>query len=143
MRYSRLPREGKERKPTPWRLVLLVLLSTVILFGFYAYFVMRRNINWIFWVYLAALLASALGYILYNRAFADASATIYNLPADWSDKQKADFLAARDERKRKSKWLLILIFPLSITLMFDIIYLFFGDTLVSIFDSVGKGLGMW
>ena len=143
MRYSRLPREGKERKPTPWRLVLLVLLSTVILFGFYAYFVMRRNINWIFWVYLVALLASAFAYILYNRAFADASVTYYSLPADWSDKQKNDFLAARDERKRKSKWLLILIFPLSLTLMFDIIYLFFGDTLLSVLDSVGKGLGMW
>ena len=130
-------------RPVPWRLVISVLCTTVLLFGLYAYFVMARGVNFLFWVYLGALLASALGYILYNRAFSDADCTFYSLPADWSPEKKTAFLAARDERKRKSKWLLVLIFPLSITLMFDIIYLFFGDTLVSLATAVGKGLGIW
>lgn len=130
-------------RPTPWRLTLTVLLSTVLSFGIYAYFVMRQGVNWLFWVYLSALVASALGYILYNRAFADAGATMDNLPPTMSHEEKTAFLAARDERKRRSRWLLAVIFPLSITLMFDVIYLFFGDALVSLFDSLGRVIGIW
>ncbi len=128
---------------TPWRLVLVVLCNTVLLFGLYAFFVMRRGVNWLFWVYLCVLLTAALGYVLYNRAFSDASCTYFSLPSDWSDEKKKAFLFARDERKRRSKWLLTVIFPLCLTLMFDVIYLFFGDTLVHLFDSLGKGLGLW
>ena len=130
-------------RPIPWRLVLLVLCNTVLFFGIYAYFVMARGVNWLFWVYLGALLASALGYVLYNRAFSDASCTYETLPADWSHEKRTDFLAKRDARKARSKWLLVFIFPLSLTLMFDVIYLFFGDMLVSLARSVGKGLGIW
>ena len=143
MPYPRYSRGEKEKRPTPWRLTLLILLATVLLFGLYAYFVMRKGVNWLFWVYLSVLLVSAVAYILYNRAFADASAIYENLPYAWSDKEKRDFLAARDERKQRSKWLLVLIFPLSITLMFDVIYLCFGDTLLNVVDAVGRGLGMW
>ena len=130
-------------RPVPWRLFFTILGTTVLFFGCYAYFVMARGVNWLFWVYLGALLAAALGYVLYNRAFSDADCTYYSLPADWSHEKKTDFLEARDTRRKKSKWLLIFIFPLSITLMFDVIYLFFGDALLSFFNSVGKGLGIW
>ena len=130
-------------RPLPWRLVILVLCNTVLLFGIYAYFVMARGVNALFWVYLGVLLAAALGYVFYNRAFADASATYYSLPTDWSHERKTAFLRARDERKRRSRWLLVFIFPLSLTMMFDIIYLFFGDTLLALANSVGKGLGIW
>ncbi len=130
-------------RPTPWRLALTVLLGTVLVFGIYAYFVMRQGVNWLFWVYLGALLAAALGYVLYNHAFADAAATVDNLPPTMSYEEKTAFLAARDGRKRRSRWLLAVIFPLSITLMFDVIYLFFGDMLVSLFDSLGRVIGIW
>lgn len=128
--------------PVPWRLFLTVLGATVVFFGCYAHFVMARGMNWLFWVYLGVLLAAALGYVLYNRAFSDADCTYDSLPYDWSHEKKTAFLAARDARKKKSKWLLILIFPLSITLMFDVIYLFFGDAILSFFTTLGKGLGI-
>ena len=133
----------KPLRELPWRIALLVLLNTVVFFGIYAYFVMRQGVNWLFWVYFGLLLVFGVGYVLYNRAFADASASMFNLPADWSEERKRAFLDARDTRKRKSKWMLVFLFPLAITLMFDIIYLFFGDTLIHLFDSVGKGLGIW
>ena len=132
-----------EQRHTPWRLFFVVLCSTVLCFGVYAYFVMARGVNWLFWVYFGILIASALGYLLYNRAFSDASCTYETLPFGWSHDQKTAFLAARDRRKEKSRWLLILIFPLSLTIMFDIIFLFFGDALKTLFSSIGKGLGIW
>lgn len=129
-------------RPVPWRLFFTVLGATVVFFGCYAHFVMSRGMNWLFWVYLGVLLAAALGYVLYNRAFSDVDCTYDSLPYDWSHEKKTTFLAARDARKKKSKWLLILIFPLSITLMFDVIYLFFGDAILSFFTTLGKGLGI-
>ena len=87
-------------RPVPWRLVFTVLCNTVLFFGVYAYFVMARGVNWLFWVYVGALLAAALGYILYNRAFSDADCTFYSLPADWSDEKKNAFLAARARKSR-------------------------------------------
>ncbi len=141
---ARFPQnDGTSSRPIPWRLVLLVLCSTVLLFGIYAYFVMARGVNWLFWVYFGVLLAAALGYVLYNRAFSDASCTYDTLPYDWSHEKKTKFLQARDTRRKKSKWLLVFIFPLSLTLMFDVIFLFFGDTLISLAESVGMGLGIW
>ena len=133
----------QDARRTPWRLALTVLLATVLCFGVYAYFVMRMGVNWLFWVYLGTLLAASLGYVLYNRAFADAGATIDNLPQSMSYEEKQAFIAARDARKNRSRFLLAIIFPLAITLMFDTIYLFFGDMLVSLFDSFGKVIGIW
>ena len=141
---ARFPSDrGTNLRPVPWRLVLLVLLNTLLFFGIYAYFVMARGFNFLFWVYFGVLIASALGYFLYNRGFSDATCTYESLPYAWSHEKKTEFLAARDERKHKSKWLLTIIFPLSLTIMFDIIFLFFGDTLNTLFDSVGQGLGIW
>ena len=131
-----------EQRPTPWRLVLLVLCNTVLLFGIYAYFVMARGVNWLFWVYFGGLVGTALGYFFYNRGFSSASLTYATLPYSWSHEEKNEFLATRDERKKKSKWLLTLIFPLALTLMFDIVFLFFGDALRSLLESVSKGLGI-
>ena len=130
-------------RPVPWRLVILVFVNTVALFGLYAFFVMRYNVNWLFWVYFGALVALALAYVLYNHAFADAACTYESLPSDWSHDKKHAFLMEIDARKKKSKWLLSLIFPLCLTLMFDIIYLFFGEMIVSLFDSLGKVFGIW
>ena len=134
---------SNDPRPVPWRLVILVFVNTVALFGVYAFFVMRYNVNWLFWVYFGALFALALTYVLYNRAFSDAKCTYESLPSDWSHEKKQTFLAERDTRKKKSKWLLSLIFPLSLTLMFDMIYLFFGDMFVSLIDSLGKVIGIW
>lgn len=133
---------GDRARKVPLKLVLILLLNTLVLFGTYAYFVMRRNINWLFWVYFGALLVSALAYILYNRAFSDADCTFYSLPNDWSDQKKNDFLFARDERKRKSKWLLTIVFPLCICLLFDTVNLFFGDWLSKAANAILKGLGL-
>ena len=130
-------------KAPPWRLALLVLCNTVLLFGVYAYFVMVRGMNFLFWVYFGVLIAAALGYVLYNRAFADASCTYDTLPHDWSHEKKTEFLGARDGRKKRSRWLLTIIFPLSLSLMFDVIFLFFGDALRSLLEAIGKGLGIW
>ena len=131
-------RQGGGR-PVPWGLFAAVLGNTVLFFGIYTYFVMRRGYNWIFWLYLALLLATSLGYVIYNRAFAYANVTYDMLPSDWSEEKKVSFLAARDARKQRSKWLLVLIFPLAISLMVDVSEIYFGDTLYKTVASFVRG----
>ncbi len=135
------PPEGP-KKPFPLKLFLVLFANTVILFGIYCYFVMRLGINWIFWIYYGLLAASGLAYVLYNRGFAYDKLTEANLPADWSGAKKGEFLAARDKRKKDSKWLLTLIIPLCLTIFFDIIYLFWGDFFTSLFGPILKALGL-
>jgi len=139
--FSPLP-SSTPQKPFPAGLALLLLFNTAVIFGIYCYFVMRLNYIWVFWLYYAALAAVALGYVIYNRGFSREKLTLAELPSDWSDKQKADFLAERDERKKKSKWLLTLLFPLCLTIFFDVMYLFFGDTIAMLLGDVGKFLGI-
>ncbi len=125
------------KKPFPTKLVVLLFVNTVLLFGIYCFFVMRRNINWLFWVYYGLTAATSLGYLIYNRGLSRDKLTTDMLPADWSYEKKTAFLEERDERKRKSKWLLTIIFPLCLTIFFDILYLFWGDYFSSIFGSLG------
>ncbi len=133
--------KGTSRPPFPRRLALLLLGNTVLLFGFYCYFVMRLNINWIFWIYYGLLATSALAYFAYNRAFTREGITLFDLPDTMSAAEKEAFIRERDERKKKSKWLLTIIFPLCLTVFFDIIYLFFGERIVSFFSSFPSAFG--
>ncbi len=135
-----MKKEGPN-KPFPWHLAILLTFNTLLLFGVYCFFVMRLDINWIFWIYYGLLAASALTYVIINRGFALDSLTYSCLSHEWSEEKKIAFLAARDERKRKSKWLLTVIFPLCLTVLFDIVYLFFGESIVKALSSVAKILG--
>ena len=133
-------KEG-QGKPFPWRLAALLAVNTLLLFGFYCFFVMRLDINWIFWVYYGLLAVSSLAYVIINRGFALDSLSHSSLSNEWSEEKKTAFLAARDERKRKSKWLLTIIFPLCLTVLFDIIYLFFGESIVKALYTVMSFFG--
>lgn len=132
---------GKDTKPFPLGLALLLCVNTVLFFGVYCFFVMRLNINWLFWVYYGLLAAASLAYVIVNRGFAEDKLTYASLPAEWTDEKKRAFLSARDERKKRSKWLLTIIFPLCITVFFDIIYLFFGESIANALSTVTEFLG--
>ena len=135
-----MKKEGQS-KPFPWHLAVLLLFNTLFLFGFYCYLVMKLDVNWIFWVYYGLLAASGLAYVIINRGFALDSLTHASLSSEWSEEKKTAFLSARDERKRKSRWLLTIIFPLCLTVLFDILYLFFGEHIAKTLYSVMKLLG--
>ncbi len=142
MRNYPLPPRGDGQKPFPAKLALVLLFNTALIFGIYCYFVMRLNYIWIFWLYYAALAAVALGYVIYNRGFSRDKLTMEDLPLEWSIEKKEAFIRERDERKRKSKWLLTLLFPLCLTIFFDTMYLFFGDAIAAALGDVAAFLGI-
>lgn len=135
-----VPSKGSN-KPFPLKLFLLLFVNTILFFGIYCFFVMRWNINWIFWLYYGLLFGFGVAYVAYNRGFAYDKLTEINLPAEWSAEKKQEFFAKRDERKKKSKWMLTVIIPLCLTVFFDIVYLFWGDYITELFAPILGGLG--
>ena len=132
---------SQSKKSPPYGLVLLILCNTVLFFGVYCFFVMRKGIGWLFWLYFAVLLGLGMTYVLYNYAFSREKATFATLPHEWSVEEKTKYLSDRDEHKRKSRWMLTLIFPLSLTFFFDMIYLYFGDLLFGAVNAILEVLG--
>ena len=73
-------------------------------------------------------------YIIYNRGFTRDNITPDMLPDTMSEQQKADFIQSGKDRKRKSKWMIIVIFALFVPLAIDFIVLIAVPTL---FGSIG------
>lgn len=126
--------EKKERKPRSIRLLLILIMNTVIALGLYElgnYFEFYPT----FWIYFALTLGFSLAYLIYNRGLARDKITPEMLPPDWSAEKKCEFFAVRDKRKKDSKWMLTVIIPLFATLAFDMVNLFFLDTLKGFFKG--------
>jgi hypothetical protein len=78
-------------------------------------------------IYLVLLLAFSLAYVIYNRFFWRWGISHEQLPEEWSATEKQAFLDLSESRKEKSKWLLVIIFPLLFTFLFDATELFLID----------------
>lgn len=110
-----------------WKLFAIVAVNTVIIFGFY-----RLMLNFLYFeivmgAYLALTAVIVFAYFIYNRGFTRRNITPEMLPEDWSDEQKVAYIADGENRMRRSRWMLTIIFPLVLTFMFDFIELYWGD----------------
>lgn len=108
--------------------VLFFVVYRVLLFyadmtgeSFYSFLVMV--------LYMALLLGFTLGYIIYNRCFYRRGVTIDQLPEDWSEEKKREFLEDDLRRADRSRWMLTVIFPLVVTFFIDTVDLFIIDSL--------------
>ena len=78
-------------------------------------------------LYFLLLLGFVLTYVIYNRFFYRKGLTHEQLPSDWSAEQKVEFLEDGKRRLEKSKWMLLVIFPLIVTFLIDAVDLFILD----------------
>lgn len=113
-----------------------LVVGTVLFYTVYRYAVTNGYMA-AMWIYGGLLLAVALAYIIWNRGFSEWSLTDQDLPSDWDEKQKGDFLAGVKLRRERSKWLLALALPLLFTFFLDWAELFLLDGLRS-FMGGGK-----
>lgn len=114
--------------------VILLCGNTVLLFMIYrvliAYGEMTQKTIFSFVamvVYLALLLGFSLAYVIYNRFFWRWGISHEQLPEAWSVTEKQAFLDLTERRKERSKWMLVIIFPLLFTFLFDAVELFLID----------------
>lgn len=124
----------KDSKKT--RYVLPLCINTVLFFAVYRvllfYAEMTEETFYSFLVmvlYMALLLGFVLAYIIYNRFFYRKGVTPEQLPAEWSEAKKQEFIEDAVRRWERSRWMLTVIFPLVVTFFIDTVDLFIIDTL--------------
>ena len=129
------PREPKKApsEKTQKEMLLLVTLSLLFMFIYFA----AANIPVpyvsfiVLAVYMLALAGFAIAYIVYNYAFTRKDVTADMLPDDWSIEKKQEFIQKGKDRAQASRWMIFVIFPLIVTFMADVLYLFIWEGLLS------------
>lgn len=137
-----LPENGEERDKVraarkTLLYLLLVIVNTVIFYTVYAmlaggdagYLVSQI----VLWTYFAALIGFFSAYIIYNKGFTMVNRTPDSFPEDWSYEKMCAVTAEGERRKKKSKWMLLIIIPLLFTFMFDMVDLFILDRFKDLF----------
>ncbi len=143
-------KKKKQKEPTPmyqmteplrtsarafnWKLLLIVVVNTIIIFGFYRLMLNFYYFEFVMGAYLILTAGFIFAYFIYNRGLVRRNITRDMLPEEWSEEQKVAYIADGETRLRKSKWMLTIIFPLILTFMFDCIELFWGDLFARLFQ---------
>ena len=74
-------------------------------------------------LYGATGAAFLFAYIIYNRAFTRDGITPEMLPDTMTEQEKADFIQSGADRKRRSKWMIVVLFALFVPLAIDFLIL--------------------
>ncbi len=122
----------KRRQLLPY---LWLFFSTVVIFGLYLVFTLSMESLTFFFVYYGVMTAVLLYYVIYNRGFSRHSLTLENLPSHLSLEEKQAVLAERDQRKRRSRWAIYILFPGILTLFYDCMTLFILPNLQNLFGG--------
>ena len=132
----------KEQTPPPsplkdkknLRYFLILILNTVLFFGVYKVLLYYAELTdetfysfCVMLLYMALLVGFVLGYLIYNRFLYRKNVTIEQLPDTMTLQEKEEFLADGNRRLEKSKWMMLIIFPLVITFLVDTFDLFVLD----------------
>ena len=76
------------------------------------------------WVYTVVFAAVALVYVIYNRGFSRKNLKIEDLPREWSESEKEEYIADGKRRLEKSKWMLTVLLPLIVIYGYELVDLF-------------------
>ena len=133
---NRLPpiREKKPLDKAMLRRLIILLVNTVLFFTVYRVLIYYGDMTdetfgsfVTMVVYMALLLGFVLAYFIYNRFFYRKGLTIEDLSDEWSEEEKIAFLEDGERRLKKSRWMMLIIFPLIFTFLMDAIDLFIID----------------
>ena len=93
------------------------------------YFFLTSTPLWMITVIAYISIASVLiiAYFIVNRAFTGSGVTYEMLPDTMTHKEKEEYLADVADRERRSRPMLMVIFPVIVTLLVDLFKLFVLD----------------
>ena len=121
-----------EKKPGKTKLTLQLALSFTVTVGLYFTMMKIGELKGNFLIqeitlfsYMgAAILLGAL-YVIFNKGVSSDVPKEDDLPDDWSDEKKREFVEQRKKDRAKAKKVLIFLLPVVVTLFIEIINLFY------------------
>ena len=116
-------------KKINWKLHISIVISTLAIFGIYQLCI-YLHFKYIIHIYALVLAACGLSFGIINRGFSSKKLTAEDLPKEWSDDKKTQYIEEQNKRRKKAKLFLIPAFGILITFAFDIIYLFYLEPLI-------------
>ena len=110
-----------------WKRALTHAITTIVSMGIY--FFLTSTPLWKVAVLAYIVIASVLiiAYFIINRAFTGSGVTYEMLPDTMTHKEKEEYLADVADRERRSRPMLMVIFPIIVTLLVDLFRLFVLD----------------
>lgn len=110
-----------------WKRALTLAITTIVSMGIY--FFITSTPLWKVAVLAYIVIASVLiiAYFIINRAFTGSGVTYEMLPDTMTHKEKEEYLADVADRERRSRPMLMVIFPIIVTLLVDLFRLFVLD----------------
>ncbi|MGM9643212.1 MAG: hypothetical protein ACI3XI_08395 [Eubacteriales bacterium] len=129
MKSNKTPSLKESAKAFNWKRALTLFLSTAFALGLYFYLIRFSFWKVVMIAYIAIAAVLIVAYFIINRAFTGSGVTYEMLPDTMTHKEKEEYLDDVAERERRSRPLLMIIFPVVITLMVDLFRLFVIDAL--------------
>ena len=114
-----------------------LILNTILFFALYSILVRlgEKIMTITLWTYFALTLIFSVVYIVYNRGFSRMNVTPEMLPASMSREDKEAFIHDGKVRLEKSKWMLLIIFPLLMTFILDVLGIFILEPMMSFING--------
>lgn len=129
--------QKKPISPATTRQAALLFINTIILIAIYfgtqniGQPIISMIVTGAYWLILAVF---AIIYVAYNRGFTRKGITVDMLPDSWSYEQKCEYVEDAKRRQEKSKWMLAVIIPFMLTVLFDAVYLFTWPMVQNLFN---------
>ena len=116
---------NKKINPEAKRLMVMLLVNTIMTLFLYFYISEKLHFDSIMFIYLGIGFILGVGYLIYNKGFVGKNTTPDMLPDSMSFAEKQQFLEDCKSRMRRSRWVLVFLIPILLTIMADVIYLFY------------------
>lgn len=114
---------------------LLLVLNTVLFLAAYLLFIQINEIATLT-VYSVVTAGFVFSYVIYNRGFSRRGVTPEMLPAEWSYEKRCEFIEDGHRRLEKSKWMLLVIFPLIVVYAFELFSIYILPMLGSMVSGI-------
>lgn len=115
-------------------MLLLLVLNFAIVFTVYQLLLMLHPIAGTI-LYIIAAAALAIAYYIVNHGFGTPVTDDDALPASWSSVEKCAYVEEARARHARAKKILLWLFPVILTLLLDVAYLFLLQPLI---QAIGK-----
>lgn len=110
-----------------WKRALTLAITTIVSMGIYFFLTSTPLWKVAVLAYIAIASVLIIAYFIINRAFTGSGVTYEMLPDTMTHKEKEEYLADVADRERRSRPMLMVIFPIIVTLLVDLFRLFVLD----------------